>query len=135
MARQGQNAAAEAAGASAAPARQQKRGRKAVVKLVRAHRVNLHVQIADLKIKYSIMHKPPRWAEALIEYVKTHGRHRRITTGGYSRFQSGWTTYKNDMYVAKLTLKKLRKLVTSAPSWRSSPYAVEIVRKIRELGA
>jgi len=134
MAQGGQNSAAVKAAGAAGPARQRNRPHvKAIVKVVYAHTTNLHIQIADMKIRYRMKRGAPNWAKELIRYVTSHGRHRILKVRGYSRVLGYRAEYENDVYVAKMSLKKLKKLITSAPTWRKSTIANKVLKKINEL--
>jgi hypothetical protein len=134
MAQGGQKAVAVEAAGAAGPARQQNRPRvRAVVKVVYAHSTNLHVQIDDLKIRYRMKRGTPNWAKELIRYVTSHGRHRILKVHAYSRVLGYRAEYENDVYIVKMSLKKLAKIIASSPTWKRSTVANEIIKKINEL--
>ena len=134
MAQGGQKAAAVEAAGAAGPARQRNRPRMYVkVRLVYAHNTILHVRFADMKMRYVIMKKTPKWIEPLILYVRGIGAHKVIKRYHCSKVTGLCGFYKNYVYEAEITPTVFIKLITFTPTWKKSTVAKEIIKKINEL--
>jgi len=72
-----------------------------------------------------------KWPEEVIKYVMTRGRHRVVKHYGYSRVLGTHGIYRNDVYIANVSAKRLLRLIRSVPSWKRSVHVQRIVQLIR----
>jgi len=69
-----------------------------------------------------------KWPGEVIKYVTAKGRHRIVKHYGYSRVLGTHGIYRNDVYIANVSAKRLVRLIKSVPSWKRSAYAQKIVQ-------
>jgi hypothetical protein len=74
-----------------------------------------------------------KWPEEVIKYVMAKGKHRVVKHYGYSRVLRMYRIYSNDVYIAKVSAKRLLRLIKSVPSWQRSEHARKIVELLRKL--
>jgi hypothetical protein len=74
-----------------------------------------------------------KWPEEIVKYITTKGRHRVVKHYGYSRVLGTFGIYRNDVYIANVSVKRLLRLIKSVPSWERSDHARRIVQLLRRL--
>jgi hypothetical protein len=72
-----------------------------------------------------------KWPEEVIKYVMAKGKHRVVKHYGYSRVLGMYRIYSNDVYIAKVSAKRLLRLIKSVPSWKRSVHAQRVVQLLR----
>jgi hypothetical protein len=74
-----------------------------------------------------------KWAEPVINYLKTKGKHRVVGRYGCSHVTHICGIYRNHVYVAKIAPKKLLRIITSSPTWERSEHAKRIIELLSHL--
>jgi hypothetical protein len=74
-----------------------------------------------------------RWAEEIINYLKSKGKHYVVGRYGCSRATHVCGIYRNHVYVAKIAPKRLLRMITSSATWRRSEHARRIAEALRSL--
>jgi hypothetical protein len=84
------------------------------------------------KIQVLIMDQ--KWVTEIITYLKTKGKHYKVKHYGYSSFARMHFVYTNDVWVARISAKRLLKLIKASESWIRSKYAYRIVQLLEHAG-
>jgi nicotinamide mononucleotide adenylyltransferase len=85
-------------------------------------------------VKEQVIVTDQKWVTEVINYLKTKGRHYKAKHYGYSSFARMHHVYTNDVWVARVSAKRLLKLIKASESWKRSRYAYKIVQLLEQAG-
>jgi hypothetical protein len=84
--------------------------------------------------KIQVLVTDQKWVTEVINYLKTKGKHRKVKHYGYSSFARMHNVYTNNVWFARVSAKRLLKLIKASESWIRSRHAYRIVQLLEQAG-
>jgi len=97
------------------------------------NRLTFYIPTGNGVEKIQVLVTDQKWVAEVVNYLKARGRHRKVKHYGYSSFARMHHVYTNDVWTAKITVKRLLNMIKSVESWGRSDYATRIVRLLEQL--
>jgi hypothetical protein len=98
------------------------------------NRLTFYIPAKDGVVKEQVIVTDQKWVIEIITYLKTKGRHYKAKHYGYSSFARMHNVYTNDVWVARVSAKRLLKLIKASESWIRSRHAYRIVQLLEQAG-
>jgi hypothetical protein len=98
------------------------------------NRLTFYIPMENDVIKEQVIVTDQKWVTEIITYLKTKGKHYKAKHYGYSSLARMHNVYTNDVYVAKVSAKRLLKLIKASKSWIRSEHATRIVQLLTQAG-
>jgi hypothetical protein len=96
------------------------------------NRLTFYIPTRNDVEKMQVLITDQKWATEVINYLKTKGKHYKVKHYGYSSFARLYHIYTNDVWVARISAKRLLKLIKASKSWVRSGYASRIVQLLEQ---
>jgi len=117
---------------------QTQKSRKRIYVKVRCYvgannRLTFYIPTGDGVEKIQVLVTDQKWVTEVINYLKAKGKHRKVKHYGYSSFARMHNVYTNDVWVARISAKRLLKLIKASKSWIRSGYAYKIVQLLKQV--
>jgi hypothetical protein len=114
-----------------------RKGRKIMYVRVRYYvganaRLTFYIPTKDCVVKERVAVSDQQWPAEIINYLKAKGKHRTITTIGYSSILHMRTKYTSDVWTAKIPAKKLLNMIKASKTWTRSDHAWKIVELLEQ---
>ena len=97
------------------------------------NRLTFYIPTGDGVEKIQVLVTDQKWVTEVINYLKAKGKHRKVKHYGYSSFARMHNVYTNDVWVARISAKRLLKLIKASESWIRSGYAYRIVQLLKQV--
>jgi len=98
------------------------------------NRLTFYIPAKDGVVKEQVIVTDQKWVTEIITYLKTKGKHYKVKYYGYSSFARMHNVYTNDVWVARVSAKRLLKLIKASESWIRSRHAYRIVQLLEQAG-
>ena len=96
------------------------------------NRLTFYIPTENDVVKEQVIVTDQKWVTEVIQYLKTKGKHYKAKHYGYSSFARMHHVYTNDVYVAKISAKRLLKMIKASKSWIRSKHATKIVQLLEQ---
>jgi len=96
------------------------------------NRLTFYIPTENDVVKEQVTVMDQKWVTEVIQYLKTKGKHYKAKRYGYSSFARMHHVYTNDVYVAKISAKRLLKMIKASKSWIRSKHATKIVQLLEQ---
>jgi hypothetical protein len=97
-------------------------------------RLTFYIPTKDGVVKEQVIVTDQKWVTEIIQYLKVKGKHYKVKHYGYSSFARMHFVYTNDVYVTKISAKRLLKMINASKSWIRSRHASKIVQLLEQAG-
>jgi hypothetical protein len=98
------------------------------------NRLTFYIPTGNDVEKIQVLITDQKWVTEIIQYLKTKGKHYKVKHYGYSSFARMHNVYTNDVYVAKISAKRLLKMIKASKSWIRSEHASKIAQLLEQAG-
>jgi len=98
------------------------------------NRLTFYIPTGNGVEKIQVLVTNQKWVTEIITYLKTKGKHYKVKHYGYSSFARMHHVYTNDVWIARISAKRLLKLIKASESWIRSGYAYRIVQLLEQAG-